>query len=195
MSADIFDKRSDFFRRYFEKGKPYDEYIATGRAEQQQRWKTIEEKTLLASEDLKLIASFTRKINVLVLSGIWCGDCARQGPMLKKIADASKTIQLKFIDNNENPELRDELRIAGGSRVPVVLALSEDFFEIARLGDRHLSVYRKKAETELGAACDPGILPPHGKDLEFEIAEWVRFFERVHLVLRLSPFLRARYRD
>jgi hypothetical protein len=76
-----------------------------------------------------------------------------------------------------------------------VVVLSEDFFEIARFGDRHLSVYRRKAKQELGAACDPGLLPPTSDELQTEVEEWVNYFERAYYLLRLAPMLRKRYQD
>lgn len=195
MASEIFDKRSDFFKGYFLKGLGYKDYVATGTPDQQKRWQTIEREVVLNSDQERLLKSFKREINVLAVSGTWCGDCSRQGPMIDLIASTTKTTNVRFLDNNENPELRDELRIAGGTRVPTIVALSEDFFEIARFGDRHLSVYRRKAKTELGDACEAGILPPPKSELAFELNEWVEFFEKVHLVLRLSPFLRRRHGD
>lgn len=118
----------------------------------------------------------------------------RQGPMLYRIAHQSSMIDLRFIDNQEHPELRDELRVSGGARVPVAVALSEDYFEVARFGDRTLSHYRLKAQRELGAACDSG-LAGDPSELAAEVTEWVEFFERCQLILRLSPFLRTRHND
>ena len=119
----------------------------------------------------------------------------RQGPMLAAIAAASPQIDLRFIDNQHSPALRDELRIAGGTRVPVALFLSEDFFEVSRFGDRTLSHYRAKAARELGNACDSGLATADGAELAEELSEWLAAFERAQLVLRLSPFLRNRHND
>jgi len=77
----------------------------------------------------------------------------------------------------------------------VVVALSEDFFELARFGDRHLSVYRRKAEQEFGPACDAGILGPSESELAEELEEWSGFFERAQRMLQLAPMLRRRYND
>ena len=92
-------------------------------------------------------------------------------------------------------DLRDELRVQGGTRVPVVVALSEDFYEVARLGDRTLSAYRRKARNELGPACDSGLVPPNEDELAAEVQEWIDFFERAQLIVRLSPMLRERHND
>ncbi|MCO6430869.1 MAG: thioredoxin family protein [Deltaproteobacteria bacterium] len=190
-----FDKRSDFFRQFFELARPYKEYVATGTPQQQERWAASEERASLTEGQRLLLAAFTRKLNVLVLSGTWCGDCIRQCPLIWEIEKASSVIECRYIDNQQHPELRDELRIAGGARVPVAVFLSEDFFEIARFGDRTLSEYKRKAATELGPACDIGTSTSKPEDTAEELREWLEQFHRAQLVLRLSPFLRARHRD
>jgi hypothetical protein len=104
-------------------------------------------------------------------------------------------LDIRFIDNQAHPHLRDELRIHGAARVPVAVFLSEDLLEIGRFGDRQLSAYRRKARTELGDACDAGIVPPSPEELAEEVAQWFECFEREQLLLRVSPFLRRRHND
>lgn len=195
MGSAYTDIRSEYFRSWFERGLPYDEYVQTGSAIEQEKWKNAERRSALSESDTALLQTFRRKMEVIVLSGIWCGDCARQGPMLHAIELAAPSIRIRFVENRPNPELQQELRINGAEKVPVVVVLSEDFYEIQRFGDRHTSVYRAKAKRELGPACDTGLLPPEGEELREELNEWVRFFERNELLLRLSPMLRRRYND
>ena len=189
------DKRAGFFKDYFSKALPFNEYLQTGDDGQQKSWLDFEKRISLSTQNKEVIQSFIRELNVLVMSGIWCGDCARQGPMINAIADASQVINVRYIDNRENPELQEELKILGAMRVPVVVGLSEDFFEVARTGDRMLSVYRDKAKNELGAACDAGLLPPADELLQAELNEWIEWFEKQQLMLRLAPMLRNRYND
>ena len=201
MTSPYKDIRSDFFKRYFECAKSYDDYLLESETAHAQRWRDFESKITLQPKQRAIVEAFKRKMPVLVMSGVWCGDCARQGPMLKAIEEASNgLISCRFIDNRANLELQDELRINGAEKVPVVVCFSEDFYEIERFGDRHLSVYRRKMETELGAACDPGIVTGQGSELpgselEVELGEWVSYFERLQLMLRLAPALRRRYND
>jgi len=192
---EIGDKRSKFFEEYFHKGLSFSDYLATGTEAQQDKWGSYLQNVSLNTKQQGLFSGFTRKMNILVLSGIWCGDCARQVPMFKRFEEASSVMHFRYLDNKENPELQDELRIQGGTRVPTVLTLSEDFFEISRFGDRTLSAYRRKAANELGPACDAGIVPPSKDELAQEVADWSDHFERLQLILRLSPFLRKRYND
>ena len=193
--SNYFDKREALYRRFFAEGLPYQEYLKTGSQSEQDKWRRFEEVISLSPAQKNLIASFRRKMPVLVLSGIWCGDCARQGPMLNFIVKSSNCLELRFIENKMNPELQEELRVCGAERVPVVAALSEDFYEVARFGDRHLSVYRKKLALEMGASCDPGIVSGPNNDLITETQEWLDFFERAQLLLRLAPALRRKYGD
>jgi hypothetical protein len=85
--------------------------------------------------------------------------------------------------------------INGGQRVPVVVFLSEDWQEVFRYGERTLSIYRKMAADQLGPSCPTGLVPAAQEALVTITAEWLGEFERAHLVLRLSPRLRARHGD
>jgi len=189
------DKRQTFFRDHFERALDYETYLQTGKPHEQTRWRSFEERLALSDSQKSTLHSFERKMPVLVMSGSWCGDCMRQGPMLRAIEKQAKVFEFRYLDSHANPELQDELRINGAEKVPVIVAFSEDFFEVARFGDRHLSVYRRKVRSELGAACDPGIVPPAADELGEELGEWVAFFERAQLLLRLAPLLRSRYND
>ena len=152
------------------------------------------EHIALGDEQRQRAATFVRNMPVLCLSGIWCGDCVRQGPILEAIAAASSGVDLRFVERVED-QLAEELRINGALKVPVVVLLSEDFYEVARIGDRMLSTYRKKAQRELGPTCEVGLVPPAAEELAVEIDEWLDEFERAQWILRLSPLLRQRYGD
>lgn len=192
---DYLDVNQAFFRARFEEAQPWDEYLAASSPEHRQRWLDALERTYLTIEQAAVLGSFTRKLNLLVLSGVWCGDCVRQGPIFYRLAEAAPSIDLRLVDREASEELTDLLRINGAKKVPVAVYLSEDFFEVGRFGDRLLTVYRAKAARELGAACDTGLLPPPGTELEAEVQEWVDVTERMHLILRTAPMLRKRYAD
>ena len=79
--------------------------------------------------------------------------------------------------------------------MPVLVFLSEDWFEVARFGERPLSTYRRMAAEYLGPSCPTGLIPPPSEAQSALIADWLNEFERSQLILRLSPRLRARYGD
>ena len=71
--------------------------------------------------------------------------------------------------------------------------LSEDYWEVGRFGERVVTVYRAKAARDIGRSYGGGILSPRA--LVDEQAEWVDIFERMLIMLRLSPPLRRRHGD
>ena len=79
--------------------------------------------------------------------------------------------------------------------MPTVVFLNEDYEFVSVLGDRTLSRYRALASETLGPSCplpDASLAP----DVRAAtLGEWLNEFERVFLILRLSPKLRERYGD
>jgi hypothetical protein len=142
-----------------------------------------------------LLSSFTRRMPVLCVAGAWCGDCINQCPVFDHFAQASPHIELRFLDRDTNSELRDRLMINGGHRVPVVVFLSEDWFEVGCYGERTLSIYRRMAAEQLGPACPTGLVTPADEAIAVISAEWLAEWERAELILRLSPRLRAMHGD
>ncbi|NDC37944.1 MAG: thiol reductase thioredoxin [Proteobacteria bacterium] len=195
MSTNLYDTRQNFWREQFSTGLPYAEFLAASPAPHQERWRSFEKRLEIPAKIRETAQSFIRTMHLGMLVGSWCGDCARQGPMLAALADLNPRLHLRFFDNARHAAMADELRIHGASRVPVLLIVSEDFFEVARFGDRTLSAYRTKAAVEVGATCDAGLTPSSTADLAQEITEWFEVIERAQLLLRTSGLLRARYRD
>jgi hypothetical protein len=162
---------------------------------QRARWDDLHGRFVLTSAQKELLGGFTRRMPVLCVAGAWCGDCINQCPVLDHFAQAAPVIDLRFLDRDVRPDVRDSLAINGGHRVPVVLFLSEDGFEVARYGERTLSIYRRLAAEKLGPACPTGIVPPSDDANALITAEWLAEFERVQLLLRLSPRLRQKHAD
>jgi len=179
----------------FERAVPYERYLESDPAKAAP-WRRMESQISLTAEQRALVSSFTRRMCVLAVSGIWCGDCSAQGPMLAAIAAAnSDAIDLRWVDRDEHPHLSDMVRICGGHRVPTVIFLSEDLEFVSLLGDRTLTRYRAIAARQLGPSCPVPGAPIPRDEIDATIAEWLNEFERVHLLLRLSPRLRAVHGD
>jgi hypothetical protein len=180
----------------FASGVPYERYLGTGTDEQQRRWTQVYEAAHLKDAQKELIAGFVREMKVLIFSGIWCGDCVQQCPLIYRIAEANtKKIDLRFVERPKESELDPDMRINGGSRVPVVVFLSEDNEWCATAGDRTLNRYRALAHARLGPMCPTGIVAPAKHEIDDTIADWLDDVERVQLMLRLTPRLRQKYQD
>jgi thiol-disulfide isomerase/thioredoxin len=182
--------------KHFAAGLPCAPYVETGTDEQQRRWQQVYAATQLTSEQSRLVAGFNRDMKVLIVSGVWCGDCVQQCPLLQRISEANTArIELRLVDRDQQRELSAQLRINGGDRVPVALFLAEDNELCSTFGDRTLSRYRALACKQLGAACPLAIAPPDPDELAATLQDWLDEFERVHLMLRLSARLRQLHGD
>jgi hypothetical protein len=174
----------------------YPAYLATGTPEQQRRWNAFFDASAPSAEQTRLVSSFTRPIRVLVVSGVWCGDCVEQVPFLRHFELANpKSIQLRLLDRDLHKDLSSNLRICGGDRVPVALFLSEDLDFLALAGDRSLSRYRAKAKRDLGDTCSTGLFIPPAEQVAANRQDWLDELERTQLMLRLSPRYRQKYGD
>ena len=190
-----YDIRSELWRRSWVAAKPVDEFLVGAPQDQVQRWVDSAERAPELTTDQKArLQGYNRAVKVLMESAPWCLDCARVVPYLKKIMEAvGEKAELRLLDRDSSPELRDELKIMGAPRIPRVVILSEDWFEVDRLGDRSLSVYRSRMAREIGRGEDHGVLSPAARQVE--LAEWVDAIERTLIILRTAPALRKRYND
>ena len=184
------------FQSKFELGLSYHDFLEKyGSDADRMKWKSVHEIVKLSDEQKTLLSSFTRKINVLVMAGAWCGDCVSQCPIWQHFEATNENISIRYVDRDADPELAEELKICGGARVPQMVLMSEDFLPVARAGDRTISRYRAMAEQQLGGACPTGLGLGNDPVFPAVIADWLDIFERAHLILRLSPSLRKRHED
>jgi hypothetical protein len=183
-------------KREFDKGLPFDEFVRAVEASHQPQWRERFSQLELSTAQRSLVDAFSRAMNILCLTGPWCGDCALQGAALARIAQANpRTIQLRFIPRaDEHAELIVPNQINGGFRVPMTWFMAEDFESVHRFGDRTLSRYRSMAKKALGEHSNVIALPPADPVREV-LHEMLNEVERVHLLLRLSTRLRQKHGD
>lgn len=186
----------DFMQTKFDQAIDYASFVALGTPDGHDgQWHMRYEALALTEQQQALVASFTRSINVLCLTGTWCGDCALQGAAMQRIAEANPDrINLRFLLREEaHADLIVPNRINAGFRVPVTYFLAEDFEPVSRFGDRTLSRYRSMARKALGDDAVPA--PAPADPVREVLSEVLDEFERVHLLLRLSARWREQYGD
>ena len=70
----------------FTAGLPLPEFLAKyGSDTDRAKWARAAEQTQITAPQKELLAKFTRRTNVLVLAGAWCGDCAGQCPIFERL--------------------------------------------------------------------------------------------------------------
>jgi hypothetical protein len=187
---------AQYLSEKFAQAHPYDRYLSTGTDEQQRRWKQVYDAARLTGEQSQIVGGFQRQMHILIVSGIWCGDCVQQVPLIQRIAEANPAkVVLRILDRDQHRDLAEQVRINTGDRVPVALMLAEDFELCSIYGDRTLSRYRALAARQLGPSCPIGITAPDQDELTATLADWFAEIERVQLMLRLSNRLRKKHAD
>jgi thiol-disulfide isomerase/thioredoxin len=187
---------TELLQAKFEAALSYEDYVRTGTPEQQRRWNAIYQAAGLSDPQRRLVEAMTRSMRLLVVSGIWCGDCVEQCPLLARIAEANPNrVFLRLLERDQHQDLSQRLRINQGDRVPMALLLAEDCAFCAAFGDRTLARYRALAAQRLGPACPIGLAVPPQEQLVATLQDWLNEIERVQLMLRLSPRLRQKHGD
>lgn len=187
---------NELLRTTFAAARPYSAYVEGGKPHEVENWSAFRHRVHLTNTQQDLIGGFVRRVQVLVVSGLWCGDCVQQCPMLDHIARARPDlVRVRFVDRDLHADLSDLVRICSGQRVPVAVFANEDFDFVSLFGDRTLSRYRALAARQLGPSCPLPGAPVPDDEIAATLADWVNEFERVHLLLRLSGKLRQRHAD
>jgi thiol-disulfide isomerase/thioredoxin len=186
---------NDALKARFHAAHAYPDYLNHAKPSERGAWDAANSRAAIAPAQAALVASFTRRINVLVISGTWCGDCVQQCPLLHAIAKANPLIDLRFIERDANLDFADHFKVCGGHRVPLAIFMNEDFDFVSLLGDKTLARFRRQAAAALGASCPlPGAPVPTDEQAAV-MQDWLNEFERVALLLRLSGKLRQRHND
>ena len=90
MSA-YFDLRSELFRQVFRDALAYPEYLATGNERERAAWARAGAAVPPLPDDAgSRLDPAGRIVNVLCLSGIWCGDCVRSVPIVARLAEVAE---------------------------------------------------------------------------------------------------------
>jgi thiol-disulfide isomerase/thioredoxin len=117
--------KASYVSERFASALPYNLYLQAGTSEQQRRWAQVYDLAHLTAAQNQLVGGFERDMKVLVYSGIWCGDCVQQGPLIHRIAEANPAkIDLRFIERPMSEELPGyrlfyfSLKIGIGARLP-----------------------------------------------------------------------------
>ena len=82
--------KTSYLIEQFDSGLLYERYVQTGTDEQKRRWQQVYDAAVLTEQQKLLLGGFVRQMKVLVFSGIWCGDCVEQGPLIQTIAEGNR---------------------------------------------------------------------------------------------------------
>lgn len=96
----------------------------------EQRMKRWDKTIKISKGAHNKIAEFNHKITWLVIVESWCGDGAHMLPVINKIAELNKNIDLKIVLRDENLELMDLFLTFGSRSVPKLIMIENETGEV-----------------------------------------------------------------
>jgi hypothetical protein len=117
-------------------GPEQSDYILNYSKLNNSRMKRLDKTTKISDETTQAIQKLATPQTWLVLTEGWCGDAAQNLPIIHKMAELNKNVNLKLILRDENLELMDLFLTNGGRSIPKLIALDKDNNVIDTWGPR-----------------------------------------------------------
>lgn len=137
-------------RERFNAGETYATYrarILAGGGLTQELLERSEAGLAAAEIDTSTFAALPSRLRVLVLHFDACSDSADTLPILNRIEQETGKIEVRIIERDDNPDLRDSHLLRGiFAAVPVVIFLDEDGNEIGFFTERPDAITKLRAE-------------------------------------------------
>ena len=142
----------EFVKRH---GLTYEEYVNQLEPAFQRRYQRSYQKVALSEEQINFLKLPSRPVRAIVFTTKTCTDSVSAVPIMKKIQEHGTFIDLRVIDINkgdqEVEEVFENYTTNGDKRVPVIITLSEDYYEINRWVERSALGYKLYYESKRNA--------------------------------------------
>ena len=137
-------------------GPEQSDYILNYSKLNNSRMKRLDKTTKISDETTQEIQKLATPQTWLVLTEGWCGDAAQNLPVIHKMAELNKNINLKLVLRDENLALMDLFLTNGGRSIPKLIALDTDNNVIDTWGPRPKVATKMVADyKEKNGSLDP----------------------------------------
>jgi hypothetical protein len=120
----------------------YVESMQTYHLDMLRRLKTVK----LSQTELEMLINYDRPIHALVMTEDWCGDSLMNLPILVRMAEAARQMDVRIFPRHEWTELDAYFHERGIIHIPVFLFLDDDFKEIGVWVERSKAANERLAE-------------------------------------------------
>ncbi len=94
------------------------------------RMKRLDKQFKLSDEAISLLQDSSKRYTWVVLTEGWCGDAAHALPVINKIAETSKNIDLRLVLRDDNELLMNQFLTNGGKSIPKLIVIDKDSDEV-----------------------------------------------------------------
>jgi thioredoxin family protein len=123
------------FRALWERALPYHQFVQEA-AGNHDLWTGMYRIARIPDWALAAARSTGTKHHLLVIAEDWCGDGTNTVPYLAKLADQSRSQEVRVLRRDEHPEVMDRYLTAGTRAIPIVVVLDREFREVGHWGPR-----------------------------------------------------------
>ncbi len=96
----------------------------------------VEKQFVPSDELIEAVNKISNPQLWVVLTESWCGDSAQNLPIIAKISELSKNVELQILLRDSNLEIMDQYLTNGTRSIPKLIAFNEDGKELFRWGAR-----------------------------------------------------------
>ena len=112
-----------------------------------QRMMRLDKTTTINEELKKELKELSRKLIWLVIAEPWCGDVAHNLPVIAKMAELNKNIDLRILLRDKNPDIMNQYLTNGGKAIPILVCFdAETMTELGKWGPRPSSAQKLAVE-------------------------------------------------
>jgi hypothetical protein len=133
-------------RARFAKGLTYEGYKAQ-MTRNRDRFEENEKRVDLDEADLEAFRALPRPVRVVVLAEDWCGDVIANLPVLGRLAEESRKLDVRVFLRDQNDDIMQRYLNKGQFKsIPVFVFFDEDFRELGHWIERPASVTEIRAK-------------------------------------------------
>ena len=113
---------------------PWPAFLRAG-MEHYDLWRGVYDRVILPGWAMEgFMRSSVRKL--LVIAADWCGDAANTVPVVARLADLVKGMELRILVRDTHPEVMNAYLTNGTRSIPIVIGLNDSFGELGQWGPR-----------------------------------------------------------
>ncbi len=121
----------------------YQEYLNRSSQKQGKMKAGYEATSELLKEFQDKLEYINKPMNVILFAENWCGDCANAVPVIARLAEECPNWNFKIFSKDENEDLFTQFFTTAGKRkIPLLLFLNSENYEIARWFERPTKTYK-----------------------------------------------------
>jgi thioredoxin-like negative regulator of GroEL len=114
---------------------PYAQFVAEVRAHHP-LWEAVYRTAAIPGWARERASRLAQPARLIAIVEGWCGDGGSTVPVLAKLADETRRLELRVLRRDEHPEVMDRYLTNGARSIPIVVALDEAGRERGHWGPR-----------------------------------------------------------